>query len=305
MASWMQTQGARAEGGADRRQRARPAGPTARRPRRTCTSSTPRARSSTPARSTTSARANPADVKTREELRARRADRGAGRQAGDDAPARRPTAAASSTDADDVATGLGAAPTRAAIPASDAVSPAAARCGRPRLQMGGSMTRSRPGLRSSSPSWLISLSPGAGVISCMAAGMRFGYRRALWNILGLQLGIAAGDGDRRGRARARSSRRRPSPFAAIKWLGAAYLVWLGVAAVARAGVRRRRARRRQRRPRRYAARAGAARLSRQCDESEGHRVHARGAAAVHRSGASRSCRSTRSAPRRSSSPIWS
>ena len=27
-------------------------------------------------------------------------------------------------------------------------------------------------------SWLISLSPGAGAISCMAAGMRYGYARA-------------------------------------------------------------------------------------------------------------------------------
>jgi homoserine/homoserine lactone efflux protein len=38
-------------------------------------------------------------------------------------------------------------------------------------------------------SWLISLSPGAGAISCMAAGIRYGYRKGLWNIAGLQLGI--------------------------------------------------------------------------------------------------------------------
>jgi homoserine/homoserine lactone efflux protein len=76
-------------------------------------------------------------------------------------------------------------------------------------------------------SWLISLSPGAGVISCMAAGMRYGYTRALWNIVGLQLGIvltmaivAAG----LGAILAASS----TAFTAIKWLGAAYLVWLGV-----------------------------------------------------------------------------
>ena len=37
--------------------------------------------------------------------------------------------------------------------------------------------------------WLISLSPGAGAISCMAAGLRFGFRRAAWNIVGLILGI--------------------------------------------------------------------------------------------------------------------
>jgi homoserine/homoserine lactone efflux protein len=77
-------------------------------------------------------------------------------------------------------------------------------------------------------SWLISLSPGAGVISCMAAGMRYGYARALWNIGGLQLGIvltmaivAAG----LGAILATSA----VAFTAIKWLGAAYLVWLGIA----------------------------------------------------------------------------
>ena len=38
-------------------------------------------------------------------------------------------------------------------------------------------------------SWIISLSPGAGAISCMSAGMRYGYRKGLWNIFGLQAGI--------------------------------------------------------------------------------------------------------------------
>jgi homoserine/homoserine lactone efflux protein len=76
-------------------------------------------------------------------------------------------------------------------------------------------------------SWLISLSPGAGAISCMAAGMRHGYLRATWNILGLQLGIiltmviaAVG----LGAVLAAST----VAFATIKWLGVAYLVWLGV-----------------------------------------------------------------------------
>ena len=76
-------------------------------------------------------------------------------------------------------------------------------------------------------SWLISLSPGAGAISCMAAGMRYGYARALWNIFGLQLGIlfvlaivAAG----LGAIIAAST----TLFTAIKWLGAAYLVYLGI-----------------------------------------------------------------------------
>jgi homoserine/homoserine lactone efflux protein len=76
-------------------------------------------------------------------------------------------------------------------------------------------------------SWLISLSPGAGAISCMAAGLRYGFRRAAWNIAGLVLGIlfvlaivAAG----LGAILAASS----LAFAVVKWLGVAYLVWLGV-----------------------------------------------------------------------------
>jgi threonine/homoserine/homoserine lactone efflux protein len=36
---------------------------------------------------------------------------------------------------------------------------------------------------------LISLSPGAGALSCMSAGTRYGHARAFRNILGLQLGI--------------------------------------------------------------------------------------------------------------------
>lgn len=76
-------------------------------------------------------------------------------------------------------------------------------------------------------SWLISLSPGAGAISCMAAGMRYGYARAFWNIVGLQFGIlfvllivALG----LGAIIAAST----TLFTAIKWLGAAYLVYLGI-----------------------------------------------------------------------------
>ncbi|MEO6748365.1 MAG: LysE family transporter [Casimicrobiaceae bacterium] len=75
--------------------------------------------------------------------------------------------------------------------------------------------------------WLISLSPGAGAVSCMAAGIRYGYRRALWNIVGLQLGIqvvllvvAAG----LGAVLAASA----TGFLAVKWIGALYLVYLGV-----------------------------------------------------------------------------
>jgi homoserine/homoserine lactone efflux protein len=75
--------------------------------------------------------------------------------------------------------------------------------------------------------WLISLSPGAGAISCMAAGLRFGLARAMWNICGLVAGIllvlslvATG----LGALLAASS----IAFTTVKWLGVAYLVWLGV-----------------------------------------------------------------------------
>lgn len=75
--------------------------------------------------------------------------------------------------------------------------------------------------------WLISLSPGAGAISCMAAGLRYGFRRALPNIAGLIAGImfvlavvAAG----LGALLAAST----TAFMAVKWLGVAYLVYLGV-----------------------------------------------------------------------------
>ena len=130
-------------------------------------------------------------------------------------------------------------------------------------------------------SWLISLSPGAGAISCMAAGLRYGYRRALWNIVGLQIGIlfvlvivAIG----LGAIIAAST----TLFLAIKWLGAAYLVFLGIQqwrAPAKPIARRRRSGHR----RRHARQAGAVGLPRQRDQPQGHRVHAGGAAAVHRS----------------------
>jgi homoserine/homoserine lactone efflux protein len=76
-------------------------------------------------------------------------------------------------------------------------------------------------------SWIISLSPGAGAISCMASGLRYGWRRGIWNILGLQLGIttalafvALGIG-----ALITAS---VWAFAAVKWFGVAYLVYLGI-----------------------------------------------------------------------------
>ena len=75
-------------------------------------------------------------------------------------------------------------------------------------------------------SWLISLSPGAGAIKSMSTGMRYGYRKGIFNIFGLQLGVlflvlivAAGLG-----ALATSM----LAFNLIKWFGVAYLVWLGI-----------------------------------------------------------------------------
>ena len=75
--------------------------------------------------------------------------------------------------------------------------------------------------------WLICLLPGPGVLSSVTAGMRWGFRRALWNILGLELGsmiligtVATGLG-----ALLSAS---VVAFNLIKWLGAAYLVYLGV-----------------------------------------------------------------------------
>ncbi len=76
-------------------------------------------------------------------------------------------------------------------------------------------------------SWLISLSPGPGALSCMTAGMRYGYVRGLWNILGLEIGllvVLAIVGAGLGAVLAASA----TAFATIKWAGVAYLVWLGI-----------------------------------------------------------------------------
>ena len=75
--------------------------------------------------------------------------------------------------------------------------------------------------------WLISASPGAGAISCMSVGVRYGYRKGVWNVAGLILGImcvllivAAG----LGAILAAST----LAFNIVKWLGVAYLVYLGI-----------------------------------------------------------------------------
>lgn len=76
-------------------------------------------------------------------------------------------------------------------------------------------------------SWAISISPGAGAVAAMSAGLNHGFRRGYFTTLGLVLGIwtqlvVVGLG--LGALVATSS----TAFQAVKWLGVAYLVWLGV-----------------------------------------------------------------------------
>jgi homoserine/homoserine lactone efflux protein len=74
---------------------------------------------------------------------------------------------------------------------------------------------------------LISVSPGAGAVACMTSGMRYGYRRGVRNIFGMQGGIAlqlAIVGAGLGAILATST----MAFTALKWLGVAYLCWLGL-----------------------------------------------------------------------------
>lgn len=73
---------------------------------------------------------------------------------------------------------------------------------------------------------LISLSPGAGAVNTMSNGLRYGVRRTLPAIIGLQLGfgtqiLIVGVG--LGAILASST----WMFTLLKWAGVAYLVWLG------------------------------------------------------------------------------
>lgn len=76
-------------------------------------------------------------------------------------------------------------------------------------------------------SWAISISPGAGAVAAMSAGLTHGFRRGYLTTLGLVLGIwtqilVVGVG--LGALVATSA----TAFAVIKWAGVAYLVWLGI-----------------------------------------------------------------------------
>jgi homoserine/homoserine lactone efflux protein len=77
-------------------------------------------------------------------------------------------------------------------------------------------------------SWAISLSPGAGAVAAMSAGLNYGFARGYFMTFGLILGImtqlvvvSVGLG-----ALIAAS---GVAFTVIKWAGVAYLVWLGIA----------------------------------------------------------------------------
>lgn len=75
--------------------------------------------------------------------------------------------------------------------------------------------------------WAISVSPGAGAVAAMSAGLNHGFSRGYFMTLGLVTGIwtqvlVVGVG--LGALIAASS----LAFSVIKWLGVAYLLWLGI-----------------------------------------------------------------------------
>jgi homoserine/homoserine lactone efflux protein len=74
---------------------------------------------------------------------------------------------------------------------------------------------------------VFSLAPGSGTVNSISNGLSYGTRRSLAAIAGLQIGLAfhivlVGAGI--GALVAKSA----IAFSVIKWVGAAYLIWLGV-----------------------------------------------------------------------------
>ncbi|MCE2990027.1 MAG: homoserine/homoserine lactone efflux protein [Burkholderiales bacterium] len=74
---------------------------------------------------------------------------------------------------------------------------------------------------------IVCVSPGPGALSSMSAGMKYGFRVGMWNLLGLQIAILinvvmvwAGIG-----ALLVAS---TTAFEVIKYGGALYLIWLGI-----------------------------------------------------------------------------
>jgi homoserine/homoserine lactone efflux protein len=75
--------------------------------------------------------------------------------------------------------------------------------------------------------WAISLSPGPGAIAAMSAGLNYGFRRGYFMVFGLILGICTLVGivvAGLGAIIATSN----TAFTVLKFLGAAYLVWIGI-----------------------------------------------------------------------------
>jgi homoserine/homoserine lactone efflux protein len=77
-------------------------------------------------------------------------------------------------------------------------------------------------------SWAISISPGAGAVAAMTAGLQHGFARGYCLTFGLILGLwsqllLVGAG--LGALIVASS----TAFTVLKWLGVAYLLWLGIA----------------------------------------------------------------------------
>lgn len=73
---------------------------------------------------------------------------------------------------------------------------------------------------------VFSLAPGSGTVNSISNGLSYGTRKSLGAIMGLQIGLAihiAMVGAGIGALVAQSA----TAFAVIKWVGAAYLVWLG------------------------------------------------------------------------------